>query len=199
MSNKTFVEMFGFDHPPARLSDAVVILIDMQREYLDGSIPLPDLQATLTAAKDLLKAARLHNTPVFHVVNKGPEGNLLFNVDGPYYAELPEVAAINDEVTVIKHLPNAFAGTHLHSLIEATGRKQLIIAGCTTHICVSATARAALDLDYQSTVVAAATTSRDLFDFKGNKIPAEIVKQVALAELRDAFAIIVDDVSSLKI
>jgi len=56
-----------------------------------------------------------------------------------------------------------------------------------------------LDLDYQSTVVAAATTSRDLFDFKGNKIPAEIVKQVALAELRDAFAVIVDDVSSLKI
>jgi len=199
MNNKTFVEMLGFNHPPARLSQAVVILIDMQREYLDGSVPLPDLQATLTGAKNLLNAARLNNTPIFHVVNQGTEGNLLFNSDGPYYAELSDVAAINDEVTVIKHLPNAFAGTDLHSLIKATARKQLIIAGCTTHVCVSATARAALDLGYETTVVAKATTSRDLLDYKGEVIPAEIVKQVALAELRDAFAVVVDDVNSLEV
>ena len=198
MSNKTFVELFGFDHPAARLSKAVVIIIDMQREYLDGSVPLPDLQATLKGAADLLRVAREHNTPVIHVVNQGPKGNLLFNDEGPYYAELPEVAVITGEATVIKHLPNSFAGTNLHELIEATGRKQLIIAGCTTHVCVSATARAALDLGYQSTVIAKATTSRDLFDHKGNKIPAEVVKQVALAELRDAFAVVVEDANELQ-
>ena len=199
MNNKTFAEMFGFDHPPARLSQAVVILIDMQREYLDGAVPLPDLQATLIGARDLLSAARLNKTPVFHVINQGPEGNLLFNREGPYYAELPEVAAIEGEATVIKHLPNAFADTDLHSLITATGRKQLIIAGCTTHVCVSATARAALDLGFETTVVAKATTSRTLVDFKGNSICADIVKQVALAELRDAFAVVVDDASDLKV
>ena len=166
---------------------------------MDGSVPLPDLQATLTGTANLLRIAREHNTPVIHVVNQGPKGNLLFNDEGPYYAELPEVAAIDGEVTVIKHLPNSFADTHLQDLIAATGRKQLIIVGCTTHVCVSATARAALDLGYQSTIVANATTSRDLFDHKGNKIPAEIVKQVALAELRDAFAVIVEDVSELKV
>jgi nicotinamidase-related amidase len=199
MSNNTFVEMFGFDHPAARLSEAVVIVIDMQREYLDGSVPLPDLQATLKGAANLLKLARSHNTPVIHVVNQGPKGNLLFNDEGPYYAELPEVAAIDGEATVIKHLPNSFAVTNLYELLQATGRKQLIIAGCTTHVCVSATARAALDLGYQSTIVANATTSRDLFDHKDNKIPAAIVKQVALAELRDAFAVIVEDASELKL
>lgn len=199
MNTKTFVEMFGFDHPAARLSQAVVIVIDMQREYLDGSVPLPDLQAILKSAADLLKIARANNTPIIHVVNKGPKGNLLFNDEGPYYAELPEVAAIQSEPTVIKHLPNSFAGTNLHALIQATDRKQLIIVGCTTHVCVSATARAALDLGYQSTIIANATTSRDLFDHRDNKIPAAIVKQVALAELRDAFAVIVEDVSELQV
>lgn len=198
MSNKTFVEMFGFDHPAARLSQAVVIVIDMQREYLDGSVPLPDLQATLKGAADLLRVARLNKTPVIHVLNQGPKGNLLFNAEGPYYAELPEIAAIEGEATVIKHLPNSFAGTNLQALVDATGRKQLIIAGCTTHVCVSATARAALDLGYQSTVVANATTSRDLLDHKGNRIPADIVKQTALAELRDAFAVVVEDVTELQ-
>ena len=38
MSNKTFVELFGFDHPAARLSEAVVIIFDMQHEYLDGAV-----------------------------------------------------------------------------------------------------------------------------------------------------------------
>lgn len=199
MSNKTFVEMFGFDHPAARLSEAVVIIIDMQREYLDGSVPLPDLQSALTGAADLLRIARKHNTPVIHLVNQGPKGNLLFNDEGPYYAELPEVAAIAGEATVIKHLPNSFAGTRLHELIQATGRNQLIIAGCTTHVCVSATARAALDLGYQSTVVANATTSRDLDDGFGNTILAAVVKQVVLAELRDAFAVVVKSAHELRV
>ena len=136
MNNKTFVQMFGFDHPAASLSQAVVIVIDMQREYLDGSVPLPDLQATLKGAADLLSIARLHKTPIIHVLNQGPKGNLLFNAEGPYYAELAEVAAIEGEATVIKHLPNSFAGTNLQVLVDATGRKQLIIAGCTTHVIV---------------------------------------------------------------
>ena len=197
MSDKTFTELFGFNHPAARLSEAVVIVIDMQREYLDGSVPLPNLQAAVTGAAQLIARAHAQKTPVIHVVNKGPKGNLLFNDEGPFYAELSDIAAREGESVVIKHLPNSFAGTNLQEIIAHTGRKQLIIAGCTTHVCVSATARAALDLGYQSTVVANATTSRDLFDHHGNRIDAEIVKQVALAELRDAFAVIVESADDL--
>ncbi|MES2674091.1 MAG: cysteine hydrolase family protein [Pseudomonadota bacterium] len=199
MFNKTFVEMFGFDHPAARLSEAVVLVIDMQREYLDGAVPLPDLSAAVAGTAKLIARAQVQNTPVIHVVNQGPKGNLLFNSEGPYYAEISDVAAHSGESIVVKHLPNAFAGTNLHELIAETHRKQLIIAGCTTHVCVSATARAALDLGYQITVVANATTSRDLWDHKGSRIAAELVKQVALAELRDAFAVVVEDVDELVV
>ena len=196
---KTFTELFGFDHPAARLSEAVVIVIDMQREYLDGAVPLPDLQSAVRGAAELLAIARANHTPVIHVLNQGPIGNVLFNDEGPYYAELSEVGVVGDEKTVIKHLPNAFAGTCLQACIDATGRKQLIIVGCTTHVCVSATTRAALDLGYQSTVVADATTSRDLADEFGNSIPAATVKQVALAELRDAFAVVIKNAQDLRV
>lgn len=199
MSDKTFTELFGFHHSAARLSEAVVIIIDMQREYLDGSVPLPHLQAAVSGAAQLIARAHAQKTPVIHVVNKGPEGNLLFNDEGPFYAELGDIAAREGEAVVIKHLPNSFAGTNLQEIIARTGRQQLIIAGCTTHVCVSATARAALDLGYQSTVVANATTSRDLFDHHGNRINAEIVKQVALAELRDAFAVVVESADDLLV
>lgn len=197
MNHKTFTQLFGFDHPAARLSEAVIIIIDMQREYLDGAIPLPHLQATVTEASRLIARAKEQHTPVIHVVNKGPDGNLLFNKEGIFFAELPDVAATEGDQVVIKHLPNAFAGTDLQKVIAHTGRRQLIMAGCTTHVCVSATARAALDLGYQTTIVAGATTSRDLFDHRGARIDAELVKQVALAELRDAFAVVVDSVDDL--
>jgi nicotinamidase-related amidase len=199
MNQKTFTELFGFDHPAARLSEAVVIIIDMQREYLDGAVPLPHLQAAVTGATQLIARAKAQETPVIHVVNKGPEGNLLFNDGGIFYAELQEIAATEGDHIVIKHLPNAFAGTDLQAIIAGTDRRQLIIAGCTTHVCVSATARAALDLGYQTTIVAEATTSRDLFDHRGGRIDAELVKRVALAELRDAFAVVVESVSDLPV
>lgn len=199
MNHKTFTQLLGFEHPPARLSQAVVIVIDMQREYRDGAVPLADLPATLAATAELITRAKKHNTPVIHVLNQGPVGNLLFNRDGPYFAELPEVAAQAGDAVVIKHLPNSFAGTNLKELIDRTGRKDLIIVGYTTHVCVSATARAALDLGFQSTIIANATTSRDLFNHKGERISAEVVKQTALAELRDAFSVVVESADELLV
>lgn len=199
MINKTFMELFGFKPVAARLSEAVVILIDMQREYLDGAVPLPDLQSTTAGAARLIERAHQQGAPVIHVINKGPDGNLLFNTQGPYYAELPEIAARPGEHLVIKHLPNAFAGTELHELLQKIGRRQLIVAGCTTHVCVSATARAALDLGYSTTIVADATTSRDLDDGFGNSISARVVKQVALAELRDAFSVVIKSADDLPV
>lgn len=199
MGNKTFLELFGFKPLPARLSEAVVVIIDMQREYLDGAVPLPDLQSAAAGTARLIERANEQGAPVIHILNKGPDGNLLFNDQGPYYAELTEIAAKSGEQIVIKHLPNAFAGTQLHELLQKIGRKQLIIAGCTTHVCVSATARAALDLGYSSTIVADATTSRDLNDGFGNIIPSTLVKQVALAELRDAFSVVVKTADDLPV
>ena len=70
------------------------------------------------------------------------------------------------------------------------GRKQLILAGFMTHMCVSSTARAALDLGYRVTVVAEACGTRDLPDGRGGVVPAATIHEVALVELSDRFAVI---------
>ena len=101
------------------------------------------------------------------------------------------------ESVVVKSLPNAFAKTDLHDRLAATGRRELILAGFMTHMCVSATARAALDLGYRNTVVANATATRDLPDPLGGAVAAEVVKRAALAMLADRFAIVVPDSAAL--
>jgi nicotinamidase-related amidase len=87
-------------------------------------------------------------------------------------------------------LPNAFAGTELRALLEQASRKNLILAGFMTHMCISSTARAALDLGYRVTVDAASCATRDLPDGKGGVVPAATLHEVALVELSDRFAVI---------
>ena len=97
-----------------------------------------------------------------------------------------------------KGLPNAFAGTELKAALDALGRKEMVLAGFMTHMCVEATARAATDLGLKATVVASATATRDLPDpLTGAAVPAAEVHRNALAALNDRFAVVVGDTTGI--
>jgi nicotinamidase-related amidase len=71
--------------------------------------------------------------------------------------------------------------------------------GFMTHMCISATARAALDLGFKTTIVAAATATRDIPDpLGGTALAANTVQQTALAELADRFATIAANAEALE-
>ena len=103
---------------------------------------------------------------------------------------MESLAPIAGEPVIEKTLPNAFAGTDLQARLEATGRKNLVLAGFMTHMCISSTARAALDLGYRTTIDADSCATRDLPDGRGGAIAAAAIHDVVLAELSDRFAII---------
>ncbi len=147
----------------------------------------------LTVPTRLLERAREAGTPVFHIVHHGKPGGALFNPEGPLSGIVAPLIPLDGGTVVVKHLPNAFAGTELDSLIRATGRKELIVAGFQTHMCVSSTVRAALDLGWRTTVVDAASATRDLPDGAGGVIPAEALHRANLAALADRFAVVVKD------
>jgi nicotinamidase-related amidase len=127
--------------------------------------------------------------PVFHIAHKGRPGGL-FDRTAKRGQIVAELAPQPEEAVVEKGLPNAFAGTDLHALLSATGRKNIMLAGFMTHMCISSTARAALDLGYRVTIDASACGTRDLPDGRGGVVPAATVHEVALVELSDRFAII---------
>ncbi len=186
---KTLLELAGADLEPAKLDNACLVLIDMQNEYLEGPIAVPDAEAAIAQAKNLLAAARDAGSPVIHVAHKGRAGSL-FDRDARRGQIVDELAPIAGEVTVEKGLPNAFADTELQSEISDSGRSELILCGFMTHMCVSSTARAALDLGYRVTIDADSCGTRDLPDGRGGVIDAGTLHDVALAELSDRFAII---------
>lgn len=194
---QTLPQMAGVRVELAHLSDSVLIIIDAQREYVDGKLPLDGIDASLKEAGMVLARARKAGTQVIHVVHHGKQGAALFDPNGPYVQIAAAVAPRPDEIVVTKTLPNAFAGTDLEAQIKRTGRKNLIVIGYMTHMCLSSTVRAALDLGYRTTVVAGASATRDLPDGDGGAIPARVVQRASLAALADRFAAVVhsaDDV-----
>ena len=80
-----------------------------------------------------------------------------------------------------------------------TGRREIVIAGFATHMCVSATARSALDHGFRTTVVAAATATRDLPHPFGAGIDAgrSASSRRTLAALSDRFSVVVQDTGAL--
>jgi nicotinamidase-related amidase len=186
---KTLLELAGADLRPPRLRDACLVLIDLQYEYLAGPIALPDAKAAIANTARLLARARAAGTSIFHIAHKGRPGGL-FDRSAERGAIVAELTPQAGEPVIEKGLPNAFAGTDLQARLAATERKDIILAGLMTHMCVSSTARAGLDLGFRITVDADSCATRDLPDGRGGTIAAATIHDIALAELSDRFAII---------
>jgi nicotinamidase-related amidase len=185
---KTLLQLAGVSPVPAKLTEAAVVIIDAQNEYVSGKLPLSGVDAALARTADLLAAARAAGAPIIHIAQRGRRGGL-FDPDSPNFQFAAQAAPRPGEAVVEKPLPNAFAKTDLDAKLVATGRKALVIAGFMTHMCVSATARSALDHGYSVTVASDAVATRNLPDpLGGPDLSAEQVNRAALAELADRFA-----------
>ena len=193
---KTLLQMAGADLAPSKLSDSTLVIIDAQNEYRSGALPLDGVDAAVKEIATLLTRARAAGTPIIHVQHKGRPGGA-FDLEAERGRIMREVAPDCAEPVVQKPLPNAFADTDLADKLAAAGRKQLIIAGFMTHMCISSTARAALDHGYRVTIPATACATRDLPAPDGGVMTAAELHRAALTALADRFAIIAQDAAAV--
>lgn len=188
----SLLALSGASLNPSLPDRSTLVIIDAQMEYVTGRLPLAGVGPALDEIAALLALARKNGMPVIHVAHHAAPGRPLFDPAGPFAAIAPQAAPREGEPVVIKSLPNSFAGTDLLDRLKETGRPELILAGFMTHNCIYATAMSALDHGYRSTIVAAATATRDLGD-----VPADLVQRGTLAGLSDRAAIVVPDHSGL--
>lgn len=194
---KTLLQMAGAPLTPASLKNAHLIMIDCQCEYTTGHLPLQGVDAALEECAALLAKARQAGTPVIHIAHKGKAGGA-FDRGGEGGQIEQRAAPIAGEPVIEKALPNSFAGTDLDDVLKTGSANELIIAGFMTHMCVSSTARAALDLGYRTTIVASATTTRDLPGPNGGVVEAAVLQTASLAALSDRFAIIAPTAADIE-
>jgi len=192
----TMLQMAGATPSPAKMADGVLLIIDAQREYTDGLLPLAGVGAAIDALAVLLEKARSAGAPIVHIRHQSK--GKAFNPASSGYEIVGPLAPRNGETVIDKGLPNAFAGTDLARNLSATGRKNLIVGGFMTHMCVSATVRSATDHGYMSTIAADTVATRDLPDAVGGAtVTAEALNRVTLAALSDRFAWVVSKAAQI--
>ena len=196
---QTLARIAGLSPLPSEPGNAVLLMIDPQREYTTGLLPLQGVAAAVAEGARLLAFARGAGIPVIHVLHHGRPGAAAFDPAGDGARFIQELAPLDGETVLIKSRPNAFADTDLTTRIRVTGRAEIVIAGFATHMCVSATARSALDHGFRSTVVAGATATRDLpHPFGAGIVSADIIQAGTLAALSDRFSVVIQDTVALS-
>lgn len=193
---QSLLQMSGADLTPAKLSEAVLVMIDLQNEYLTGALPLNGVEDAVAEAARLLARARREDTPVIHIAHAGRPGGA-FDRSQDRGQIIGVVAPLEGETVIEKPRPNAFSSTILQERLEAFGKQEVILAGFMTHMCVSSTARAALDLGYRTTIVTGATATRDLPGPDGTTVEAPALQIASLAALADRFAILAPTTDAL--
>lgn len=190
---KTLLQFAGAPSVDANPDNSILILIDYQNEYIDGSLHLPEGIAASRVAAELLEKFRSSEAPVVHVVHHSKLGAPLFDPETDNVNIIPILAPKEGEHVVKKGLPSAFAQTNLESIIRSYDRTKLVICGFMTHMCVESTVRMASELGFANVVVANACASRDLPNpaSSGDIVSAEDIHSSALAAISDRFATIV--------
>jgi len=194
---KTLIEMLNARGSAPKLSESALIIVDAQREYVDGNVRLANIEATLVELKRLLERARKLKTPVLHIVHHAAPGAAIFNPEGEYVQIAEPVRPVGVEPTIIKAHPSSFVGTNLHELLTEIGAKNLVVSGFMTHMCIDATTRSARDLGYAPTIAASTCATRDLPSPSGGVVEAKTLHDSCLAALADLVATVVPDISHI--
>lgn len=173
------------DHLDPR--STALVVIDFQKEYFSGRMPIPEGPRALENTQRLLAFADRANIPVFQVQHVAPAGAAVFAVDGDTVAFQPGMTPRERDVVLRKETVSVFASTDLDQRLKAQGVKTVLIAGLMTHACVAGAARDAVPLGYHVVVASDASATRDIVRADGQRIGHGELHRAALAEIEDTF------------
>lgn len=151
----------------------VLLLVDLQNDFLRAGDLEPHPASIVAAAADLLNTCRTGAVPVVHVwttVNKSGDNRMPHRkrngdwmcLEGSAGHACPDVLRPHKKETIIhKIFFSAFSTGQLDSVLRELNADALIIAGVHLHACVRATALDAYAKGYRVVVVEDSTASND--------------------------------------
>lgn len=158
----------GYRHRVGPGERPAVLVIDWSRAFTEsaGAFPGADFGPELAATRRLLDTARGRAPVFFTTIAYAPDmrdaGLWVIKVPWLRTCQLGSPAVEIDaalargagERVIVKKFPSAFHGTGLDQELRALGVDTLIVAGCTTSVCVRATVVDALQHGYRVLVAA---------------------------------------------
>lgn len=161
------------------MDNTALIMIDMQRGFIDPASPLCVHSAadTIPACAETIRYFHENGMPVFYAVRHyradGSDvekarrkiwedgGRPLSEVCGEHLSDAfpDEFEVLSEDRIIVKPRFSAFFATNLDLVLRRLGVKTVVIAGTTTPNCIRTTCYDALSLDYDVIVLSDCTSS----------------------------------------
>ncbi|OHV40540.1 MULTISPECIES: cysteine hydrolase family protein [Pseudofrankia] len=171
------------------MSNRALIVIDVQREYDTGTLPItyPPLAGSLDRIGQAMDVARDRGIPVVVIQQDADAGLPAFAGCSSGWELHPVVAARPRDVLLRKRLPGSFTGTGLEGWLRERAVDTVTLVGYMTHHCVDTTARQASHAGFAVEVLSDATGTLAYANEVG-ALTAEQMHARALTVLHAGFA-----------
>ncbi len=135
-------------------TNSLVLVIDVQ----DKLVNMLEKDTIVSKTAKLVEAAKILQIPVV-VTEQYPKG--LGNTVAPVIDSMPADCSVFEKVSF-----SALESEEIADKIKSYGKKQIVICGIETHICVHQTTAALIEAGYDVYVIKDACASRNKYEFK---------------------------------
>ncbi len=171
-----------------------VMVIDMQRAFVEGPGAIPLIGTVLPAAQGQIEAARAAGALVVFLQNDGGAGEPdQSETAGWLLAFEPQ----RGDAVVRKRHDDGFTGTDLDALLRQHGVETISICGVMSEMCVAATVRSAMESGYEVVLAHDAHGTYDVpaLAIGEPDVPAELAARAAEWSLGDEVLIPLTSIS----
>jgi nicotinamidase-related amidase len=173
------------------LSDAVLVLIDLQNAIDHPSWGVRNNPHAEQNVAALLQAWRAAHRPIYHVRHDSTEPASHYRPGQPGNEFKPEARPVDGESIIAKQTNSAFIGTDFEARLRAAGHTTLAIAGVITNNSVEATVRNAGNLGFKVFLIEDACFTFSRQDWNGLERTAVEVHAMSLANLNGEYCTVV--------
>lgn len=160
-----------------------LLVIDVQREYFDGALPISHPAGHLESILEVMDNATKAGVPtaVIRHHQADPESPI-FRLNSDMWQLHPEVEQRPRGILIDKQLPGSFTGTGLESWLRQVGADTVTIAGYMTHVCCDTTARQAFHRGYKVEFLRDATGTLTIENSAGSVTAEQMQQSILVAQ-----------------
>ncbi|TWU05909.1 cysteine hydrolase family protein [Stieleria varia] len=160
-----------------------LLVIDVQREYFDGALPITHPAGHLESILSVMDTASAAGVPtaVIRHHQADPESPI-FRLHSDMWQLHDEVEKRPRDVLIDKQFPGSFTGTGLSDWLQEVGADTISIVGYMTHMCCDTTARQAFHRGLKVEFLSDATGTLTVENEAGKATAEQLQESILVAQ-----------------
>ena len=160
-----------------------LLVIDVQREYFDGALPITHPAGHLERILEVMDQAATAQVPTALIRHhQADPASPIFRLNSEMWQLHPEVESRPHDTLIDKQLPGSFTNTNLDEWLQGVAADTVTIAGYMTHMCCDTTARQAFHRGYQVEFLRDATGTLDVENEAGSATAEQLQTSILVAQ-----------------